>query len=156
MISNKNLKILKIVTIAIIIPWILFIIGDYFQEIARNDTIFSTVFLYISYIAIFCIPIIYLKNEKNLTNKLDITKLKLFIISSIIWIIEALIIGLSICIPVNYGKWIIKQHFLGYFSLNGLEYFPFAFAIGILPILIVMVAKIIIFLFKKLKKIISR
>ena len=137
----KYFKSIGIVTLIQIIVWIIFNLCDLLSEKIR----ISEICIWISIILPIIISLWYLIKEK-----------KFYIIIFITWILETAIIGSFICTLVNYNKWIIKQHHYGIImSLNGLEYFIFAFALAILPISIIFIVKTVKFIYIKIKQVLK-
>ena len=85
----KNSRIIKIVTKVQLLVWLIFITSDLIQEFIKN----SDIYLWFPILFIFIVPILYFWKEKELCNKIDVSKFKLFILSTIIWIIETAVIG---------------------------------------------------------------
>ena len=148
----KYFKSIGIVTLIQIIVWIIFNLCDLLSEKIR----ISEICIWISIILPIIISLWYLIKEKNFYTKLQISKIKFYIIIFITWIVETAIIGSFICTLVNYNKWIIKQHHYGIImSLNGLEYYIFAFALAILPISIIFIVKTVKFIYIKIKQVLK-
>lgn len=140
----KNfLKILGITTLAQMILWLLLIGGDYIQEnISYNvgDRVytFGIVVLPVIY------AIIYIICYKNKTQKI-----KQFISTAGIWIVENLIIFVWIWLLIEARAWFIEQ---GAEILNGIEYFIFPIYWTINPIIIILSWKLISYIYHKIKK----
>lgn len=141
------MKTVVYVSVVQIISWILFMLTDFIEEIMAKNS-FSIFCFYIVYLFLLIIPILYFKFEK----KLNMQKLKLFILFISTWIFESLIIGLNIWNLVNYNNWIIRQNRDGIFNLNGIEYYIFTIILTFLPILIIVIVKLIKFIYKKVKE----
>ena len=142
----KNSKIIKILTKAQLLVWLIFIISDLVQELIKN----SDVYLWFPILFVFILPILYFRKEKELCNKLDVAKLKFFILSTIIWIIETAVIGSCLWFALLEGLWIEQNSIPGIW--NGIEYLVFPFIFAIIPICIIIIVKIIKFIFHITKK----
>jgi len=134
----KYLKIILSVTLFQLISWLLFILVDFIEELT-NKSIFSTICFCILFVVIILFSLLYFKLEKSI----NISKIKLFIVSIIIWITETSIIGSNIWNLVNFNKWIILQDRSGIMNLNGLEYFIFIWILIIVPIFVILFVNIL-------------
>ena len=143
----KNSKIIKIVTKVQLLSWVIFIISDLVQELIKN----SDIYFWFPLLFVFIIPILYFRKENELCNNIDVSKFKFFILSTIIWIIETAVIGSCLWFAVLEGLW-IEQHSLPGGIWNGLEYLGFPFILAIIPICIIIIVKIIKFIFHIIKK----
>lgn len=145
----KKIKYLIILTSIQLISWIIFTLIDYLLESLHGS--FYEIMIFASFIIPIIISILCLVNENKICNITEMTKLKFNIIATITWIIETTIIGSYICNMVNNNKWIIIQHNNGLLSLNGIEYFIFAFGLAAIPIIINVVVKTVKFIYRKIK-----
>ena len=145
----KKIKYLIILTSIQLISWIIFTLLDYLLESLHGS--FYEIMIFASFIIPIIISILCLVNENKICNITEMTKLKFNIIATITWIIETTIIGSYICNRVDYNKWIIIQHNNGLLSLNGIEYFIFAFGLAAIPIIINVVVKTVKFIYRKIK-----
>ena len=138
-------EIVKIVSKIQLLSWVIFVISDCIQELIKN----SDVYLWFPILFVFIIPILYFKKENELCNKIDVSKFKFFILSTIIWIIETTIIGSCLWYAITEHLWIKQNSIPGIW--NGLEYLVFPFILAIIPIFIIIIGKIIKFLYLKFK-----
>lgn len=150
----KYFKGVFIITLVQLIVWTIFNLCDLFSEYVIDISMLISIILPV------IVSILYLIKENSLYAKLQVPKIKFSIMVYICWILETVIIGSYICNLVNYNKWIIKQHnyTMGWgmsMSLNGIEYFVFAFALVILPIFIIIIVKTIKFLYMNIKKLLN-
>ncbi len=145
----KNLKCIGIISLIQLMSWMLFSLVDFATEKYSNGSYGIIIDIAIILLPI-TIAIIYLAKLEKLSSKLQISKLKFNIINAIVWIFETIIVGGYICYLVNYRKWIVYQNVNQFFDLNGLEYFIFAFMLLILPIIVVIITKIVKFIYTKL------
>lgn len=150
---KKFWKIFGITTLAQIIQWLLLIRADYIEE---RNYITSSPYGGIPFFEVLIFPIvlsiIYILYESD---KNESQKIKRFIMTSVIWIVETACISGYIIELINKGKWFIVQGGGEYgvpaMDLNGIEYGLLPMYWGIIPIIIVLSCKLIGFIYNKIK-----
>lgn len=138
------------ILIAFILAWSLFTFSDYCEE---NLLLYYDALMGISLCVIpVIIGMLYLIFEKRINSAKISKAMNTWAIIGV-WIGINTITGFIVCYMVSYNKWIVKQATGGWENfLNGIEYFIFPFFLGIIPIIIVAIWRLISFIYNNAKK----
>ena len=155
---KKFLKVFMNISLFQIISWSLLILCDYFDEKPISELSFwSSNIQSIVYILMFLFPVMitigYLILENKLVNKIEISKKRLCIYTTGIWILETIVILMVVWTLIENDKWIIYQEGGWDNFLNGIEYLLIPFYNLAVPCIVIGLQRIICFIFKKIKKV---
>ena len=136
--------------VAFMLAWSFFTFSDYCEEnhLFHYDAMMTIGLLVVPVI----IPILYLVFEKHI-NSVIMSRAKNTLAIMGIWLVINAVIGFAVSVMINNNKWIVKQATGGLENfLNGIEYMIFPFFLGIIPIIIVAIWRLICLIYHKVKK----
>lgn len=131
-------KFILFTTVSMLGWWTVFTVLDAFFD--TSGDLLCAAAMIIPIIAV----IIYFCKEKSI--RVFDNTVKNLVCQLIIWNIFGAVIGCPICHLVNYNEWIVHQSSGFFMSLNGIEYFLFAFAITLEFSVLLILCKLIVYL----------
>lgn len=138
------------IMVTFILAWSFFTFSDYCEE---NHLFYYDAMMMISMLVIpVIIPILYLVFEKYI-NSAEMSRAKNTLAIMGIWLCINAITSFFVLNMVNNDKWIVTQARGGWENfLNGIEYMIFPFFLGLIPIIIVAIWRLISLIYYKVKK----
>lgn len=150
---KKFLKVFMNVSLFQIISWVLLILWDYFDEKSFGGGNIQNMVAILILIFPVIITIGYLIFENKISNKMEISKKRLCTYAIGTWILETILIIIVVWTLLENDKWIIYQENTGWENLlNGIEYWLIPFYNVVAPCIIIVLQRIVYFIYKKVKR----
>ena len=146
----KKSEFITTLTLMQILAWVALSVADLVEENLYNSKILVAVMIILP----MAIPVVYFVFEEKLCEQLKISKLKMNVKASIIWIIETIIMSIIIITLINANKWFIKQNLLIF--LNGYEYMVYGVVLAIMFVFVLLFMKAVEFICTKVEQKINK
>lgn len=141
------MRIAKVVTVAQMVSWVVFILGDYVDEAISDSSLLFTAIV----VQPFAMPVLYLVFKKRIHYH-EIPGWVNTLTALAIWDAENICLAMASSALMAHGMWFIHQAYGGWDDfLNGIEYMIFLFVNIFVPTAIVALWNLAVFIYKKIE-----